>query len=114
MRKLKLDGDIILLKDAISMPWPENHCLKGLRKKSKVIAVKIIDQVIVDYKRCVVPSEPKIFTVEYVTEETFKLFQIGTYESPIVFRMNGYSSNSLGTTAYRNWDNYRIVELKNV
>ena len=114
MRKLKLDGDLVSLKDAISLPWPENHCLKGLRKKSKVIAVKIINNIIVDYKKCVVSSEPKVFTVEHVTEETFKLFQIGTYESPIVFRMNGYSSNSLGTAAYRNWNDYRIVDLKNV
>lgn len=108
MRKIKLDGDLILPTDVVGVLWPEQYSLRGLlRKKTKVAAVKVEFGVITDYQKCIDSLDPRVYTVEVVMEDTFKLFQVGTYEEPTIFRMNGETP-----TKFRShWNNYRIVLL---
>ncbi len=109
MKKVKLNNDVVNPKDLLGMPWPSTHSLSGqVSKRSKMAAVEIKDGVIVDYRKCQ-DSSLRIYTVEMVTEETFRCFQVGTYDDPIVFRMSGYASTKYRSQAYFNWENYRMV-----
>lgn len=112
MRKIKIEGNWILPTEAIGMPWPENHLLEGIQKRDRLAAVKIKDGVIVDYKKCLDCPDPRVFTVDLLTEETFRLCQVGTYEEPVIFRMNGFGYTRYRSKDYLNWHNYRLVALE--
>ena len=110
MKTVKLDGDSIAISNIIGLPWKDNDYLRNdLNRKDKVIAVKVINDIIVDYKKCIESINPKVFTVEQITEDTVRLFQVGTYEQPVVFRMNGFAQTKFKSKNYMNWHQYRIL-----
>lgn len=107
MRKFKVGDILVLPTESIGTSLPVDHTLKGsIKRKTKVGAVKIQDGFIQSYKKCIDSSKPRVYTVEQVTEETFRLFQIGTYEHPIIFRMDGTTISDK-----RNWGGYKIILL---
>ena len=61
-------------------------------------------------------SKPKVFVIEYVesSRSMFRLFQVGSYSTPLWFDFNGYpclSTHSRSSMIFKNWNNWRLVDL---
>ena len=81
-----------------------------IKKRYQVHALRIDAQSnIVGFREDVGDSQLlRTYTVEYVENDFFKLFQVGSYEKPIHFLYTGEPIVQYGTPHYRNWYNYRI------
>lgn len=82
-----------------------------MKEYDKVIAVNILNQeeFVKDVGN---PSKPRIFTVERVVGDQIRLFQVGTYSTPLKFSLRTgipiLHDHSRSSTAYKIWKNYRI------
>jgi hypothetical protein len=97
--------------------WDLNfHNLKGLKKRDKV-GVIIVDDEDKIIKPLTVPGKPNdivVFTVEFVTEEVCRLFQVGEYEKPIVFSLFDGRAHNLPYREhhYKFWHNRVLVKVE--
>jgi hypothetical protein len=61
-------------------------------------------------------DKPKVFVIEYVdlSRSMFRLFQVGSYSTPLWFDFSGYpclSTHSRSSMLHKNWNGWRLVDL---
>lgn len=63
-------------------------------------------------------NKPKVFVIEYVDQSRsmFRLFQVGSYSTPLWFDFNGYpclSTHSRSSMIFKSWNKWRLVDSTN-
>jgi hypothetical protein len=112
MRKFIFNDSEFLPKDLLGLEFPEDYIIPiQIKKYRKLGAVKVEGGFVTDYRKCVDTDKPRVYTVDFVSELTFRLFQVGKYEDPVIFRLNGHASTPYRSKNYMNWDKYRLVPL---
>lgn len=99
----------------MGLPFAEEYRLDftQIEKYDKFVAIKVVDGVMVDYKKSIFTKEPIVFTVESVVADGLKLFQVGSYDSPVSFRKQGDTLSSFRSHNWVNWDKYIIIQVEN-
>jgi hypothetical protein len=87
--------------------------LESIKRYSKVLALRVENGVIVDYRKTPgSETKPMVYTVESVSTEGLRLFQVGSYEQPLTFLKNGSTITQFKSKNWVNWSNYIICEMK--
>jgi hypothetical protein len=80
----------------------------ALTKRSKVIAINTVTG---EVRKDMGSSGPRIYTIESTDNNEIKLFQVGTYEVPLKFSMDGLpylAEHSRSSMTYKSWQNHKI------
>ena len=97
------------------VPWV-NQDLLDIKKRDKLGVIKLDNNETI-LGPLTVPGKPSdlvIFTVDFTSEEVFRLYQVGQYHKPIVFSLFDGRPHNLPFRGerWKNWQNRVLVRVE--
>lgn len=84
-----------------------------IKKREKVYALQVnSNNQIVNFRTDVGDiTRLRVYTIELLTEDFFRLYQVGSYEDPVSILYTGYPITKYLTENYKNWNSYRLFNV---